>query len=80
MKNHIEYLKQTFTVTNAVFNAVETIQKALTGRQPTRHPMHQLHITMLIELEKENPNIETIDTLFELMEDIAESNKSNNED
>lgn len=75
LQKKITELKTFFTLSNAAFDFTATVHSAF-GRKLPVMPMHQLHRLALIELEKEKPNIEYIDTLLFQMEQLAEANAS----
>lgn len=77
MNKKIETLKVFFTISVGTFDLMATIQKAF-GKNCLPTAMEMLHRIALIEINKENPNLELIDSYLQEMELLAEENAKNN--
>ena len=75
MDNKIQQLRTFFRVTNAVFDFKNSIQ-SIFNPSVTHNNMQILHRIALVEIEKENPNMELIDKLLQEMENLAEINNN----
>ena len=69
---HIETLRKFFRVSNAAFDFAELVSSNF-GAGYIPHPMHDLHRSALIEIEKDNPDMTIIELLLAKMELAAES-------
>jgi hypothetical protein len=74
--NHIESLRRFFRVSNIAFDFQRSILTAIGQYPPLPTYMETLHRQALIEIEKDNPNMEFIDSLLAQMELTAEQNKA----
>lgn len=73
MKN-IEALRLFFRVSNAAFAFADTV-KAMIGQNTEPDAMQVMHKRALEELEKDNPDLELIDSILSAMEAQARLNK-----
>lgn len=73
MDNRIDALRKFFTISVAAFEIQHTISTAL-GYKGHKSYMHMLHLNAKEEIEKEEPDLNKIDTLLAMMEDCAEAN------
>lgn len=79
MDEQIKTLKTFFRISNAVFEFVGKVTMIANGGKlmPENH-MYILHRDALVEIEKENPNMQYIDMLLAQMEEIATQNAEKN--
>ena len=63
-----------FTISVGAFDFARSVACAI-GNEPVVTRMEFLHKNMLIELQKESPDVERIDSLLAAMEECAEKNK-----
>ena len=70
----IKVLRRFFTISASSFEMQHTIAKSF-GYLGTRSFMHTLHLAALNEINKENPNLETVDNLIVMMESSIENTK-----
>lgn len=75
----IEVLRKFFIVSTSAFEMQHKIAEAF-GNFTSKSDMYYLHLLAKNELGKENPNIEKIDELLELMELEAEKTKTRNDE
>lgn len=73
MDKKIDALRKFFTITVAAFEMQHTISLAF-GYKGHKSYMHLLHINAKEEIEKENPDLNKIDTLLAMMESACENN------
>jgi hypothetical protein len=73
MDKKIDALRKFFTISVAAFEMQHTISTAF-GFKGHKSYMHMLHLNAKEEIEKEEPDLNKIDTLLAMMEDCAEAN------
>jgi len=73
-ENNIKILKRFFTISVAAFEMQHTVSIAF-GYKGDKSYMHNLHITALEEINKENPNQKVMDNLLLMIENHANKNK-----
>jgi len=74
MKNdkQVQMLRTFFRISTASFEFVEKVAMiANDGRLMPENPMHVLHSIALLELDKENPNMQYLDALLGDMKELA---------
>jgi hypothetical protein len=76
MKDRLDHLRMFFKITIAAFDMQDAIISAV-GQTPQPNKMKFLHVMALDELNKETPDLATVDALLEQMELLAEQNKAN---
>ncbi len=69
-------LRRFFTISVAAFEMQHTIMKAF-GKEVQESFMHQMHLIAKEEINKENPDMNRINTLLEIMQNFADKNKQN---
>lgn len=69
-------LKIFFSISTAAFTMMHSVSSALGKTDQSISPMEMLHRIALAEIEKEEPDINLIDTLLLQMEQLAEQNKN----
>ncbi|MFV0390789.1 MAG: hypothetical protein ACK5KP_02720 [Paludibacteraceae bacterium] len=74
MDKKIQQLRTFFRVSNAAFDCVIAMSKALGNTGVVITPMHKLHQLALEEIEKGKPDLAMIDSLLEQMELLAKEN------
>jgi hypothetical protein len=73
MDKKIDTLRKFFTISVAAFEMQHTISIAF-GFKGHKSYMHMLHLNAKEEIEKEEPDLNKIDTLFAMMEYCADAN------
>lgn len=74
METKLQQLRAFFKISNAAFEFSHTVRNAFGMKPLPASSMHQLHRIALIELEKEEPNLQYVDMLLAQMEQLAEKN------
>lgn len=74
----IETLRTVFRISVAAFEFAHKVASA-TGKYMATPNMETLHRIALSELEKENPNMQYVDSLLGKMEELATQNAAKNE-
>lgn len=78
-EKQIQALRTFFRISTAAFEFVGKVAMAANGGKfIPENPMDVLHRIALMEVEKENPNMEYIDMLLAQMEDLANQNAAEN--
>lgn len=79
MNKKLDTIKKFFLISNAAFEYTKFISGVL-GNNVIIKPTHmsELHKLALVELEKENPSIDYLDSLLKQMENLAEENSAKN--
>ena len=79
MDRKIQTLRTFFQISTAAFEfAGKVAMAASNGRLMPENPMHVLHRIALLELEKETPNMQYVDSLLSEMEEFATQNAVKN--
>lgn len=79
-EKQIQTLRTFFRISTAAFEFVGKIAMiANCGRLMPENPMHVLHRIALMEIEKENPNMDYMNMLLAQMEDLATQNAAEKE-
>lgn len=73
MDKKIDALRKFFTISVAAFEMQHTISTSFWFKGHKSY-MHMLHLNAKKEIEKEQPDLNKIDTLLAMMEDCAEAN------
>jgi len=71
--NKIDALRKFFTISVAAFEMQHTISTVF-GFKGHKSYMHMLYLNAKEEIEKEEPDLNKIDTLLAMMEDFADEN------
>lgn len=74
MEKNIDTLRKFFAISIAVFDFRQSLLEIM-GCKKTESYMHQLHLEAKKELDKQEPDMNKINLLLEMMENCANNNK-----
>jgi len=75
--NKVNTLRKFFNVSTAAFEFARVVSDNFAQKQSAITIMNALHISAKHELDKDNPDLQVIDSLLRRMEELAEENGKN---